>query len=128
MYADNPTRDLAGPSFTDYMTIDFCYQYCRNLVYSFFGVQAGYFSNLNFSSMFNIYIICHLRTNCFCGNSMGKYGTATVSPSVCNGNSSQICGSGWANSVYKILCKSYKISYSIKLISQTFKRHFTANK
>ena len=44
------------------------------------------------------------RQECLCGDTYGKYGSApeTDCKSACNGDSSQICGAGDRNSIYKI--------------------------
>ena len=46
---------------------------------------------------------------CFCDNSYGSYGTASNCNSACQGKSSEICGGGWANSVYSTSCCKFSI-------------------
>jgi len=57
-----------------------CGPRCNRLGYKYFGMQVG--------------------TECFCGNSFGKYGHANNCDMKCKGNNSK-CGGGWANSVYQ---------------------------
>ena len=54
-------------------------------------------------------------SECFCGNEYDKYGRAAAGDCnmACAGNSSQICGGGWRNSVYKF-GKLYIINTSMK--------------
>jgi hypothetical protein len=40
---------------------------------------------------------------CFCGNTYGKYGTATNCNMACSGDSGVICGGSYANSVYEAI-------------------------
>ncbi len=41
---------------------------------------------------------------CFCGNSYGEHGAAPIEDckSECKGNSEQICGGSWRNSIYSV--------------------------
>ncbi|TVQ71418.1 MAG: hypothetical protein EA373_04530 [Oceanospirillales bacterium] len=48
------------------------------------------------------YAATQFGQHCFCGNTYGKYGPATNCNMSCAGNAAQVCGGGWANSVYKI--------------------------
>ena len=57
---------------------------------------------------FNFYN--YFSSQCFCGNSYGLYGLATNCNMACNGNSNEICGGNWANSVYLTACNESKIS------------------
>jgi glucan endo-1,3-alpha-glucosidase len=59
-------------------TIQECAGYCSK--YEYFGVQFG--------------------SQCYCGNSYGRYGTTTGCTSQCSSNSTQTCGGAYANSVY----------------------------
>ena len=59
------------------------------------------------------------RTDCYCGNSFGKFGQTQPCNSSCSGNQSQICGDVLKNSIHAILCKlilAY-IKISISFIS-----------
>lgn len=47
-----------------------------------------------------LYAGLQYASQCFCGNGYGKYGTSTNCNMACTGNSAQICGGGYANSVY----------------------------
>ena len=76
-------RDLSGfvmnkPN----MTTELCAATCRDRGFAYAGTQ--------YSSW------------CFCGNSYGKSGTAENCNMKCAGNTNQICGGPWANSVYSI--------------------------
>ncbi|XP_071964479.1 uncharacterized protein [Antedon mediterranea] len=70
---------------TGSMTVDFCTDLCRSKQHQYAGLQAG--------------------NQCFCGTSgasFSQYGEHTCSIS-CVGNSSQICGDVYRNSVYDTL-------------------------
>ncbi len=74
-------RDLSGLILVDdNMTTELCIASCQGFTYA-----ATQYSKA-----------------CFCGNSYGKYGTASNCDMPCPGNSGQICGGGWANSVYVV--------------------------
>ena len=74
-------RDLSGYVFSSpRMTVSLCISECRRRGFAYAGVQYG--------------------SQCFCGNSYGKYGRANNCDMPCSGNRSQICGGFWANSVY----------------------------
>ncbi|CAH1776614.1 unnamed protein product [Owenia fusiformis] len=84
----NP-RDLSypvngGSAFIRYMTPIMCNERCRNLGYKFAGSQH--------------------KTQCFCGNSFGRYGKAPESEcsQPCSGDSTQTCGDGHRNRVYDV--------------------------
>ncbi|KAG8845972.1 hypothetical protein FRB96_002198 [Tulasnella sp. 330] len=79
-FADQNARTLAGPTYTDAaMTPALCQQKC-----------AGY-----------AYAGTEYQTQCFCGNSMTVSTPSTGCSLTCGGDSSQICGGGWALNVYK---------------------------
>jgi hypothetical protein len=63
------------------MTVELCSELCSKRGYRYAGVQ--------FSSW------------CFCGNRYGTFGKANNCNMRCSGDSSEICGGSWANSVYK---------------------------
>ncbi len=44
------------------------------------------------------------RSQCWCGDSVGKYGVANCTR-ICPGDKSEICGGAFSNSVYKIPSK-----------------------
>lgn len=48
-----------------------------------------------------IYLFNFKRGQCYCGNSYGSYGKS-ICNTKCRGNSTQICGGDWANSVYDV--------------------------
>jgi hypothetical protein len=76
---------------------------------------------LKFKSIYNLYwviryfflpnfllrkiIMFEISSECFCGNSYGKYGTGSGCDMQCSGNQSQICGGFYQNSIYEIRCK-----------------------
>eukprot|EP01060_Flectonema_neradi_P041556 TRINITY_DN98_c0_g1_i4.p1 TRINITY_DN98_c0_g1~~TRINITY_DN98_c0_g1_i4.p1 ORF type:complete len:469 (+),score=99.64 TRINITY_DN98_c0_g1_i4:261-1667(+) len=63
-------------------TIENCHFECKERGYKYFGVQES--------------------TWCHCGNDYGKYGNSTNCTLLCAGNSLEICGGPWANSIYKM--------------------------
>jgi hypothetical protein len=76
-------RDLSGFVVNDpQMTTDKCVSLCRDKGFKFAGTQ--------YSSW------------CFCGNAYGKSGKASNCNMKCSGNSNQICGGSWANSIYSV--------------------------
>ena len=76
-------RDLAAFGFgSDRMTPSLCIRQCARRGYRYAGVQYS--------------------SQCFCGNSYGKYGRASNCNMHCNGDKSKICGGTWANSVYDV--------------------------
>lgn len=81
-YRDQWERDLNEYNFdSPKMTPGLCVQTCAQKGFSYAGVQYG--------------------SQCFCGNTYGKYGTAENCDMKCSGDSSKICGGTWANTVYK---------------------------
>ena len=77
-------RDLHayGYNSTDSMTIEYCVRACGKRGYKYAALQYS--------------------EACVCDNSYGKFGKANNCNMKCTGNSSEICGGEWANSVYKI--------------------------
>jgi hypothetical protein len=74
-------RDLSGYGFqSGSMTIGACISECQSRGFAYAGVQCS--------------------TWCFCGNSYGRFGTASNCTMPCGGDSSQTCGGSYANSVY----------------------------
>jgi hypothetical protein len=74
-------RDLDGAiSHSAQMTGARCVSECANRGFAYAGTQYGSY--------------------CFCGNSYGRFGAANNCDSRCAGNNSEICGGGWANTVY----------------------------
>ena len=83
-YKDQSVRDIDGLRTDDRtgMTVNKCASTCRAGGFPYFGVQAG--------------------KACFCGIDYNSYGTASNCTTPCPGDSSQICGGSWANSVYRL--------------------------
>ena len=113
-YRDSSTRDLPNWLLTDFtsLSIESCITTCLNSDYPYAGVQAGYF----FSNGCNYWELKTYYKNfksyaCFCGNSYGSQGTATNCNSPCSGNSNEICGGGWANSVYSTQCSYLELFF-----------------
>lgn len=80
-FKDGSARDLSGFSVQDStMNIEKCINTCRKHGFLYAGVQYASW--------------------CFCGNYYGKYGESNNCNMKCSGNKSQICGGGWANSIY----------------------------
>ena len=65
------------------MTADVCYALCATLGYTYFGTQHYY--------------------ECFCDNDYGSLGTSSDCTTACGGDSNEICGGAYANSVYMLL-------------------------
>jgi len=82
-FKDNESRDISGYTYySEQLTLQSCANKCREKGYKYAAAQYG--------------------INCFCGDSYGKYGKATNCDMKCAGNSSEICGGSWANSVYDV--------------------------
>jgi len=66
------------------LSLEVCAAQCRELKAQYFAVQNG--------------------TGCFCGRSYGRYGKVNDSEckEPCQGNSKQMCGGPWRNSVYQL--------------------------
>lgn len=95
-------RDLNGAVFNRKdMTVELCSELCSKRGYRYAGVQ--------FSSW------------CFCGNRYGTFGKANNCNMKCSGNSSEICGGSWANSVYK--AKKYVTNVSSHSSSKHIKSY-----
>ncbi len=76
-------RDLAAFGFgSDRMTPTLCMRECARRGYRYAGVQYS--------------------SQCFCGNSYGKYGRATNCNMKCTGDKNQTCGGSWANNIYNV--------------------------
>jgi len=76
-------RDLNGLMWSSsQMTTEKCLQHCQSQGYDYAGIQYS--------------------SQCFCGNTYGKSGTADNCNMPCKGNAKQICGGTWANSVYDL--------------------------
>jgi hypothetical protein len=69
----------SGASGTGY-TPSTCTAACKSAGYSYAGVQNS--------------------TECWCGNSFGRYGRSSICTSACTADTSQNCGGVWAQSVY----------------------------
>ena len=75
-------RDLNGYFVQESgMTVEHCVSLCREHGFAYAGTQFA--------------------TQCFCGNSYGRSGTARCDM-LCAGNRSEVCGGVWANSVYRV--------------------------
>ena len=81
-YKDSSARDLSGHSVSDSigMTTERCIAICAEEKFSYAATQFA--------------------RACFCDDDFGNYGPATNCDMSCTGNSAQICGGRWANSVY----------------------------
>ena len=85
-YRDQWNRDLPVRKRDVYVNAkDTCATLCKD--YRYFGLQSG--------------------TECFCGDTFGKYGKSVESKCnrSCKDDKTQICGGWWRNSVYQILSK-----------------------
>jgi len=83
-FKDTENRDLTGYTQQDpKLTLQSCSDICRQKGFKYAAAQYG--------------------AHCFCGNSYGKYGKATNCDMKCAGNSNEICGGSWANSLYEFV-------------------------
>jgi hypothetical protein len=81
-FADNSSRDLPYSAYgSSYATIETCALACAYYGYAYAGAQAG--------------------GQCFCGETYGGYGPSNNCTSPCTGAASEVCGGGYANSVYR---------------------------
>ena len=80
-FRDEAVRDLSGPGMSaGDMTAGRCVAWCRDQGFPYAGAQYG--------------------SQCFCGNTYGRYGPANNCNMRCAGDPSQACGGEWANSVF----------------------------
>ncbi len=88
-FKDSNNRDLSGFTFnSDQMTTKLCLDTCRQKGFKYAGLEYSRY--------------------CFCGNSYGKLGKANNCNMPCSGAQKEICGGGWANSVYRVENSSKK--------------------
>jgi hypothetical protein len=81
-FRDRGERDLGGATYSDgRMTIGSCRTHCGQRSFAYAGVQYG--------------------SQCFCGNTYGRYGTADNCNMACAGNAAEMCGGVWANAIYR---------------------------
>jgi hypothetical protein len=80
-YADKDQRDLNATPAVWVRDASACVQSCAGKGYRYAAVQAG--------------------SQCFCGNSFGKYGTSAACKP-CSNTPKEFCGGNWGNSVYEI--------------------------
>src|SRR5262249_53265626 len=79
-FADQSTRDLPTKLWSNSTnTPTACIAGCQKAGFAYAGVQY--------------------TSECWCGNSYGRYGTSTNCTMTCSGDSTQICGGAWANDV-----------------------------
>ena len=73
------------------------------------SISYYFFKNCIFSKQINLtfiyfkgyrYAATQFKTFCSCGQSYGRYGKSNNCNMSCSGNKNEICGGGWANSVY----------------------------
>ncbi|XP_071946236.1 uncharacterized protein [Antedon mediterranea] len=82
-FQDSGSRALSdAATSSSSMTIEYCINHCFNHGSPYAGVQSS--------------------SQCFCGTTYAKYSQRSESEcsTICNGNSQQICGGSWRNSVY----------------------------
>jgi hypothetical protein len=104
-YRDNRNRDLKGFMITlPDMTPNKCINICKDKGFKYAGLQYSSY--------------------CFCGNSYGKYGQADNCNMKCNGNSNQICGGSWANSIYEIEISLRQVSHQSNMFRQPMFRGY----
>ena len=96
-------RDISGYKVgSSDMTVQKCTETCGEKGFSYAGVQYG--------------------KQCFCGDSYGSSGGASNCNMPCSGDSAQICGGFWANSVYKLKDTNAGAGQGRKSISWLAKR------
>jgi regulation of enolase protein 1 (concanavalin A-like superfamily) len=83
-YGDSGTRDLSTALGLSPVSVETCEAACGAAGFTYAGLQYA--------------------SQCFCGDSYGSYGPSTNCNMACNGNASETCGGGWANSVYTATC------------------------
>jgi hypothetical protein len=126
-YTDQAARDLNGAlaNLGSKNTIENCISYCYNNYMQYAGLQNRYMNPEIFLTFikskskiyildFNYLNVIGLSVQCFCSNStIGKYGK--VADSNCNmkckGNSAQMCGGSYLNSVYQLDGKIFLFFY-----------------
>jgi len=81
-YADAPARDLGTLLWSGISgnTVESCVAACYNDGFPYAGLQDG--------------------SQCFCGYSYGSHGVSGSCYDTCSGNSAEVCGGPYANSVY----------------------------
>ena len=81
-FMEDTDSDLPYVELRSYLTVEWCIRRCKTLGYRYAGL--------------------HKRNQCHCGNSFGKYGTATPRTCIlpCPGNTSQTCGGDWRMEIY----------------------------
>ena len=90
-FPDNKSADPAGPRGRDLdgaafnnsaMTVKLCVSLCSDIGFKYAGLQNGSW--------------------CFCGNKYGRYGGGASCTTKCSGNTEQLCGGEWSNSVWQV--------------------------
>jgi hypothetical protein len=81
-YADEETRDLPYSAMSGSISVESCVNACREAGYKFAGAEFG--------------------SQCFCGDSYGKYGVSTNCNMACSADSGETCGGRWASDVYRV--------------------------
>jgi hypothetical protein len=83
-FADEATRDLPVWAINNgAVTVESCIATCAAAGYTYAAMQDSSY--------------------CFCGSSYGRYGAASNCNMACSANGGEICGGGYANSVYKAI-------------------------
>jgi len=84
-FLDSTPRDLPTQMTVASLTIEGCKAACLGGNFMYAGTQDG--------------------IQCWCGNSYGTYGSVSQAQYCnqnCSGDTTELCGSGWVNTVYKI--------------------------
>jgi len=80
-FKDSAVRDITFMAYDDASnTIDRCVTKCNTEGFLYAALQEG---------------------KCFCGDSFGGQGPATICTGRCTGNKNQVCGGDYANTIYK---------------------------
>lgn len=82
-FQDFSDRDLSGLNYYDpNLTSSQCRSRCQQEGFAYASAQFG--------------------SSCFCGNDYGRYGTSNNCTMTCGGDSEQLCGGEWANTVFEL--------------------------
>ncbi|CAC5425478.1 unnamed protein product [Mytilus coruscus] len=107
-YIDNSDRMLDKKTSNGNMTLEMCVQLCNG--HRYLGLQDGIHVVLQIRRMlsYDRLALTEYSSQCFCGDSLGDSVVYNkTNDSECNqeclGNSSQICGGNWRNSVYEYI-------------------------
>ena len=79
-YTDSSVRDLPDFAASGKVSVESCKADCASAGYAYAGLQYA--------------------TQCFCGNTYGRYGASSHCTMPCSADALEVCGGTWANSIY----------------------------